>query len=84
MAISKARAADTVPFSKPTPELARETPPSARPSKSLTVKLDGDTYEELRDYCHRQEKVTGRRLTHQDVMLRAAKEFLATAGQGGR
>ena len=45
--------------------------------KSLTVKLEGDTYAALRTYCYEQERATGARLTHQQVMVQALKDFLA-------
>ena len=73
MTISKAKAVDTVPFAvhQPTSLLT----PLGRPAKSLTVKLDGETYDQLRDYCHGKEKATGRRMTHQEVMVTAVKEL---------
>jgi len=67
MAISKAKAAETMPFGKPAPVSA----------KSLTVKLDGDLYAELRTYCYEHERSTGTRLTHQQVMVEALKAYLA-------
>jgi hypothetical protein len=73
MAISKAKAADTVPFSaEPEPAAA----PTASPDKSLTVKLKGDLYAALRAYCYEQEKAAGVRVTHQDVMVASLKGFL--------
>ena len=77
IAISKARAADTVPFSvAPEPVAA----PAASPDKSLTVKLKGDLYAALRAYCYEQEKSAGTRVTHQDVMVAALKGFLGIRG----
>ena len=73
MAISKARAADTVPFAAGT----RAPAPGSGGVKSLTVKLEGDTYAALRTYCYEQERATGARLTHQQVMVQALKDFLA-------
>jgi hypothetical protein len=72
MAISKARAADTVPFAPRERALA----PGVGGVKSLTVKLEGDTYGELRRYCYEQERASGIRLTHQQVMVQALKSFL--------
>jgi hypothetical protein len=73
MAISKAKAADTAPFSQPArPPL----PANVGGIKSLTVKLDGDVYASLRAYCYEQERATGARLTHQQVMVEALKAFL--------
>lgn len=72
MAISKARAAETVPFSTPPPA----QPASAGSPKSLTVKLDGELYAALRAYCYEQERASGSRLTHQQVMVEALKKLL--------
>jgi hypothetical protein len=73
MAISKAKAAGTVPFAAG----ARTPAPGGGGVKSLTVKLEGDTYAALRTYCYEQERATGARLTHQQVMVQALKDFLA-------
>jgi|1185.fasta_scaffold1703234_1 hypothetical protein len=72
MAISKAKAAETMPFGKPAP-----VAPAPVSAKSLTVKLDGDLYAELRTYCYEHERSTGTRLTHQQVMVEALKAYLA-------
>jgi len=72
MAISKAKAAETVPFS-----VAPAPPPvSGGSPKSLTVKLDGELYAALRAYCYEQERASGSRLTHQQVMVEALKKLL--------
>jgi hypothetical protein len=73
MAITKAKAAETVPFGATQAPVA----PSSLEPKSLTVKLDGATYAELREFCHQREVRTGRRLTHQEVMVSALKAYLA-------
>lgn len=80
MAISKSAAASAAPFSRTT--TTPEPAPVISASKSLTVKLDGETYAMLRDYCHRQERATGKRLTHQEVMVQAAKDFLNEKDRG--
>lgn len=72
MAISKAKAAETVPFSAP----ATASPAPSAPPKSLTVKLDGELYASLRAYCYEQERASGTRLTHQQVMVEALKKLL--------
>jgi hypothetical protein len=67
MAISKAQAADSKPFAA--------TPPAAGQIRSLTIKLDAATYLRLREHCLEQERATGQRATHQQVvaqMIRAA------------
>lgn len=69
MMISKEKAAGTVPFGG--------APIAGGGVKSLTVKLEGDTYAELRTYCYEYERRTGARLTHQQVMVQALKSFLA-------
>lgn len=78
MAISKAKAADTTPFS-PAARPVALAPANVGGVKSLTVKLDGDTYSVLRDYCYERERATGTRLTHQQVMVQALKDLLAKA-----
>jgi len=75
MAISKAKAVDTVPFAQT--GTATIAPGGLGGVKSLTVKLDGDTYAALRTYCYEQERATGTRLTHQQVMVTALTTFLA-------
>jgi hypothetical protein len=76
-AISKVRAADMVPFSTP-PAAAAFSSPVLAPAKSLTVKLDGETYAALHAHCYQQERVTGRRVTHQDVVGKLVMNFLGT------
>jgi hypothetical protein len=81
MAISKAKAAETVPFAASALPGAPVAPPPAPPTgssgvKSLTVKLDSADYAALRAYCYEQERVTGGRLTHQQVMVQALRAFL--------
>ena len=73
MAISKAKAAAARPFATGQPAAAD----SVGSVKSLTVKLDGGTYAELRAYCYEQERIAGSKLTHQQVMVEALKAFLA-------
>lgn len=75
MAITKARAAGTVPFAP----LARPaTAPAGGGVKSLTVKLEADIYAALRAYCYEQERAQGSRVTHQQVMVQALEAFLAS------
>lgn len=71
MAVTKAKAAGTVPFEQ-------AAAPAGGGIKSLTVKLEATDYAALRSYCYEQERVTGSRLTHQQVMVQALKEFLQT------
>ncbi len=78
MTISKAAAADTAPFST-APALPPAAPAGSATSKSLTVKLDGDLYAALRTYCYEQERSTGSRLTHQQVMVTALRTLLSAA-----
>jgi hypothetical protein len=70
MAISKTKAADTVPFGAPAavPAVARE--------KSLTVKLDGDLYNQLVAYCYEHQRRTGDKMPHQRVMVEGLKMLL--------
>ena len=87
MALPKAEAAATRPFQQQpsAPILAAPPNPPAPPAvqaaasqKSLTVKLDGETYAGLRAYCYGAEQQRGIRLTHQAVMVDALKAFLAS------
>ncbi len=75
LTVSKATAADAVPFVSAA-AAAPVTPTPGMP-KSLTVKLDAATYAKLRAYCFAQEQTTGSRITHQEVMVRALVEMLA-------
>jgi hypothetical protein len=76
MAISKAKAAETVPFSAPPPA---QPAPAVAMGKSLTVKLDGELYLQLADYCSDHLRRTGKKLYHQEVMVQALKAFLPKA-----
>jgi hypothetical protein len=77
MAISKAKAAETAPFTQR--PAAASAAASVGSVKSLTVKLDGDIYAGLRAYCYERERATGTRMTHQQVMVEALKAFLPKA-----
>ena len=74
MTISKAKAADTMPFAG----APRPSGPIGGSPKSLTVKLDGDLYAELRTYCYEHERGTGMKLTHQEVMVKALRTLLGS------
>lgn len=74
MTLSKAKAAAAVPFGETSPGLPQAPGGGV---KSLTVKLEGDIYAALRAYCYEQERATGSRLSHQQVMVKALKDFLA-------
>ena len=78
MVISKAKAADAVPFGESTAPAAHQ-PTGIGGVKSLTVKLEGSMYAELRAYCYEREQATGSKLTHQQVMVQALKAFLPKA-----
>jgi hypothetical protein len=72
LSIPKAAASAAVPFAPPpSPEPA---PPGG--GKSLTVKLEATDYWALRDYCTQQERATGQRVTHQQVMVTALRALL--------
>jgi hypothetical protein len=69
MAISKTQAAESKPFAATPPAVGGDHP------RSLTIKLDAATYLRLREHCLEQERATGQRATHQQVvaqMIRAA------------
>jgi hypothetical protein len=73
LGIPKAKAAAAVPFAKPP---SPEPPPPLGSDKSLTVKLTAADYWALREYCIQQERVTGRKVTHQQVMVAALQALL--------
>jgi hypothetical protein len=52
----------------------RNTPAGGGP-KSITVKLDAADYRALLDFCTRQERQTGRPVTHQEVIAMALRRF---------
>jgi hypothetical protein len=72
LGIPKTAAASAVPFAKA--QSQEPTPPAS--GKSLTVKLEGPDYWALRDYCIQQERATGQRVTHQQVMVMALRTLL--------
>jgi hypothetical protein len=74
MAISKATAADAKPFAAPPP------PPATGAGSSLTIKLDAATYAALREFCYARERATGKRATHQQVVLEMIRAGLAAGG----
>ena len=45
-------------------------------ARYLTVKLEVDFYLALPDYVHEQERATGNRVTHHEVMVRALRALL--------
>ena len=73
LSIPKAAASAAVPFSQPPERVST----AAGGQKSLTVKLDAADYWALRDFCSQQERQTGKRVTHQEVMVTALHELLA-------
>jgi hypothetical protein len=66
------KAAAAVPFAK----LPASEPAPPGSGKSLTVKLEAADYWALRDYCMQQERATGKRVTHQQVMVAALRALL--------
>ena len=82
--VSKAAAAEAVPFGVAQEARGRggETlqPTVLGVQRSLTVKLEPAVYARLRHYCYTREQALGRKLTHQDVMVRALDELLAREG----
>jgi hypothetical protein len=82
--IGKDAAKAAVPFAGNSPPNPRPAPALPMADKSLTVKLRGDLYQALRNYCHETEKAKGgTRVTHQDVMVEALKKFLKSNGLVG-
>jgi hypothetical protein len=75
MAISKTQAAGAVPFAAAQPGQGA----SGGGVKSLTVKLDGPLYAELRAYSFERERALGKRVSHQEIMVQALRAFLADA-----
>jgi len=80
MMISKGKAAEAMPFAS-SAAIPPAAPPMTGAPKSLTVKLDGDLYAALRTYCYEQERATGARMTHQEVMVTALRALLSAASR---
>jgi hypothetical protein len=78
MAISKTKAAETVPFGAPS-RVAAAGPVA---TKSITVKLEVPLYYEMKEFCHKREVSTGKRLSHQDAMIEGLLMLLATSQTG--
>jgi hypothetical protein len=75
-----------VPATPSAPADAPAAPPAALPAPTgaptaLTVKLPPELYRRLRRYCLDREEATGRRVTHQDVMVAALVALLPADGR---
>jgi hypothetical protein len=78
-----------VPATPSAPADAPAAPPAALPAlpaptgapTAFTVKLSPDLYRRLRRYCLDREEATGRRVTHQDVMVAALVALLPADGR---
>jgi hypothetical protein len=44
--------------------------------RSFHITLSGPDYQSLRNYCHLQQKTTGRRITYEEVMVDALHRLL--------
>jgi hypothetical protein len=78
MPVSKPKAVDTVLFAAP---VAPAPSPAAAMAKSLSVKLDGDLYNQLLAYCFERLRRTGTKLYHQEVMVEGLKMLLEARRQ---
>ncbi len=79
MAIPKAKARDAVPFAPSTePAAPSAKPEAAAPYKatSLTIRLGPEDYAALRGYCGQEEQKLGRRVSHQEVMVRGLRALI--------
>ena len=76
MAIPKAEARSAVPFA---PSAEPKTGQSPYKPTSLTIRLDGEQYAALRGYCQEEEGRTGRRVSHQEVMVRGLMALIEAA-----
>lgn len=70
--IAKGAAQAAVPFSA----VSEPAPTPVGEPKSLTVKISAEDYWALRDYCAQQGRKTGKRVTHQDVMVEGLHRVL--------
>jgi hypothetical protein len=52
--------------------------------RSFHIRLNGSDYQGLRDYCHHQQKATGRRITFEDVMVEALQRLLKAEREKSR
>jgi hypothetical protein len=72
MMVTKTKAAEAVPHqpASEAPATAASTSDAGLP-KALTVKLEGRLYKRLRDLARDREDRTGRRVSHQEIMVEA-------------
>jgi hypothetical protein len=79
------RPAVEAPAAPQAPAVAALPPPAAQPPRppaqtgaptALTVKLPPDLYRKLRRHCLERKEATGRRVTHQEVMVQALVALL--------
>lgn len=75
LSVPKSAAQSATPFQRPS-EPDVPVPVVGEP-KSLTVKLTAGDYRALRDLCVDRERETGKRATHQEIMVEALRMLLA-------
>lgn len=81
--VMKTKAADAIPH-QPAP--AEIIPTAGQTSaftgtKALTVKLDGALYARLVQFAHDRRLATGKRTTHQDIMVEGLLTVLEKASK---
>jgi hypothetical protein len=85
MVVTKTKAAEAVPHqpaaAEPQAVAATAPPPAFTSTKALTVKLDGALYARLVQLAHERHLATGKRVTHQDIMVEGLLAVLEKAGK---
>jgi hypothetical protein len=86
MMVTKTKAAEAVPHQaaqqEPVSSQVDTKPPAAfTGTKALTVKLDGALYARLVQLAHERHLATGKRVTHQDIMVEGLLTVLKKAGK---
>jgi hypothetical protein len=82
MMVTKTKAAEAVPHQPIPLEASATAAPTgdAGLPKALTVKLDGRLYKRLRNLARAREDSTGRRVSHQEIMVEALLSLLEKEG----
>jgi hypothetical protein len=87
MMVTKAKAAEAVPHQPAdvSPGASVGTPLHSSPAflgtKALTVKLEGALYARLVQLAHERHLESGRRVTHQEIMVEGLLALLEKAGR---
>jgi hypothetical protein len=87
MVVTKGDAAQAVPHQPSVPSQSHVPPTASQQRgapeavKALTVKVPDSFYWRLRDLCDERGRATGRRPTHQEIMMEGLAAILEKAGR---